>query len=162
MSKTLAIGFGVGVVVLGVALAFIVYGNRASYLQPTGHILQIRTAPLDDSSSILLVDFEATNPSGREMTARWVTLGIHKADGTAPDNMAIAGSDLPLLFRAHPELGKLEHPPAHEREHIEPGQTVDRIIAVRYDLPESELKQRKDLQLVVEDVTGPKLELTAK
>ena len=151
MSKTLAIGFGVGVVVLGVALAFIVYGNRASYLQPTGHILQIRTAPLDDSSSILLVDFEATNPSGREMTVRWVTLG-----------MAIAGSDLPLLFRAHPELGKLEHPPAHEREHIEPGQTVDRIIAVRYDLPESELKQRKDLQLVVEDVTGPKLELTAK
>ena len=162
MSKTLAVGFGVGVVVLAIVLFFVVYGNRASYLQPTGRILHVRTAPLDESSSALLVDFEATNPSGRDMTVRWVTVSVHRADGAVPDNMAIAGPDLPALFRAHPELGKLDHPYAHEREHIGPGQTVDRIIAVRYDFPERELKQRKDLQLVVEDVTGPKLELTAK
>ena len=162
MSRTFAIGFGAGVVVLALALGFIVYGNRASYLQPTGRILQVRSAPLDENSSVLLVDFEATNPSGREMTVRWITVNLHRADGATPDNMPIAGSDLPLLFRAHPELGKLEHPPAREREHIAPGQTVDQVIAVRYDFPESDLKQRKDLQLVVEDITGPKLELTAK
>ena len=162
MSKTFAIGFGIGVVVLAIVLFFVVYGNRASYLQPTGRILQVRTAPLDDSTSALVVDFEATNPSGRDMTVRWVNLTIHRADGASPDSMAIAGPDLPALFRAHPELGKLEHPYAREREPIKAGETVDQIIAVRYDLPERELKQRKDLQLVVEDVTGPKLELTAK
>lgn len=162
MSRNLAIGFGIGLVVIALVAFFVVYGNRASYLQPTGRILEVRTAPLDENTSALLVDFELTNPSGREMTPRFITLTVHKPDGSAPDNMAIAGPDLPMLFRAHPDLGKLEHTAARDREHIAPGQTVDRIIAVRYDFPESDLKRRKDLQLVVEDVTGPRLELTAK
>lgn len=162
MSKTFAIGFIAGIIVLGIAVAYIFYAHKDNYLEPTGRILQVRTAPLDDTSSVLLVDYEATNPSAREMVVRFITVGIHRADGAEPDNMAIAGSDLPALFRAHPELGKLVNTPARERERIAPGQTVDRITAVRYDFPESELKQRKDLQLVVEDITGPKLELTAK
>jgi len=162
MSRTLAIGFGIGLVVVAVIAFFVVYGNRASYLEPTGRIIQVRTAALDDASSVLLVDFEVTNPSGRDMTVRWITVAIHTPEGTSPDNMPVAGSDLPMLFRAHPELGALVHPPARERELIAPGKTVDQIIAVRYDLAERDLKKRKDLQLVVEDVTGPKLELRAK
>jgi hypothetical protein len=162
MSRTFAMSLGIGAVFIAVVAAFVVYGNRSSFLVPTGRILQVRTAPMTDDSSILLIDFEATNPSGREMRIRYITVAIHTPDGASPDNMAIAGTDLPMLFRAHPELGRLDHPYAHEREVIGPGQTVDQIIAVRYDLSESDLKKRKDLQLVVEDVTGPKLELTAK
>ncbi len=162
MSKSFAIGFGGAVILLGLGVAYLFYSLRGNYLEPTGRILQVRTTALDETSSALILDFEATNPSGRDMIVRTISVSIHRADGTAPDNMAIASSDLPAIFRAHHELGTLDHTPARERDLIKPGQTVTRSVAVRYDFPESDLKQRKDVELVVEDVTGPKLDLTAK
>jgi hypothetical protein len=162
MNKPFAIGFGAAVAVLVVVMAYFFYAQRGQQLAPTGRISQVRTTALDDTSSALVVDFEVTNPSDREMIVRFLRVGIHKADGSSPDDMAIAASDLPAMFRYHTELGSLDHQAMRERDHIPPHQTVTAVAAVRFDEPESALKSRKDVFVSIEDVTGPTLELTAR
>lgn len=162
MSKPFAIGFACAVVVLVGAVAWILSSHSGNYLAPTGKILQVRTVALDPASSALVIDFEVTNPSGREMIVRFINVKVTEPDGSTPDNSMIAATDLPAMFRYHTELGPLKMTPMRERDHISPGQIVQRVTAVRYDLTEAQLKQRKGVELEIVDVTGPKLELAAK
>jgi hypothetical protein len=162
MSKPFAIGFGIAVVIIGLAVAYLFYAQRGQHLVPTGRILQVRTAALDSNSSALVLDFEVTNPSDRDMVVRTISVTVHNADGSAPDNSMIAATDLPAMFRYHTELGSIDHTPMRERDRIPPHQTVAGSTAVRFDEPEDTLKSRKSVQLAIEDVTGPILELTAK
>src|SRR5579885_3324894 len=120
MSKAFAIGFGCAIVVLGLSLGWIFYSHRGNYLQPTGRIVSVKTAALDENSSALVIDFEATNPSGRPMVVRFITVNLHRQDGSTPDPSAIAASDLPLLFRYHPELGAANLLGMRERDVIKP------------------------------------------
>ena len=149
-------------VVLALGVAYFFHAQRGQYLVPAGRILQVRSTALDESSSALVVDFEVTNPSDRDMVVRFIRVTVHQADGSSPDNMAIAASDLPAMFRYHTELGALDHTAMRERDRILPHQTVTAVTAVRFDEPESALKSRKDVQLSIEDVTGPTLLLAAK
>ncbi len=162
MSKPFAIGFACAVVLLAGAVAWILHSHSGNYLEPTGRILQVRTVALDASSAGLIVDFEIKNPSRREMIVRFINVKLTEPDGSVPDNSMIAASDLPAMFRYHKELGPLNLTALRERDHISPGQAVQRLTAVRYELPEEQLKNRKNVQLTIEDITGPKLELSTK
>jgi hypothetical protein len=162
MSKLFAIGFACAVVVLVAVVAWILHSHSGNYLEPTGKMLQVRTVALDPASSALVIDFEVTNPSGRDMVVRFINVKVTEPDGSIPDNSMIAATDLPAMFRYHTELGALNLTPMRERDHISPGRTVQRVTAVRYDLTEEQLKQRKAVELDIVDVTGPKLELAAK
>jgi hypothetical protein len=163
MSKPFVIAFGVAIaVILGVAW-FVSYSQRGNRIEPSGRILHVRTVPLDTASSAAIVDFEITNPSDVGMVVRFLNVTIHKQDGSEPEGSAIAASDMPSLFRYHrDELGALGNPPMRERDRIAPHRTVRASTGVRFEMPEADLKQRRDLELSIEDVTGPKLELKAR
>ncbi len=163
MSKPFVIAFGVAIaLILGVAW-FISYTQRGNRIEPAGRILHVRTVPLDDKNSAAIVDFEVTNPSDVEMVVRFLNVAIHEKDGADAEGTAIAASDMATLFRYHrEELGAMGNAPMRERDRIGPHQTVRALTGVTFAIPETELKERRDLEVSIEDVTGPKLELKAK
>ncbi len=163
MSKPFGLAFAGAVLVIIAIIAFISHTQRGNRLEPAGRILHVRSVAIDASSSAVIVDFELQNPSDREMVVRFITVELHKSDGTAPEATAIAASDLPVLFRYHQdELGALANAPMRERDRVAPHQTVRASTAVRVEAPEADVKSRRDIELVIEDVTGPKLQLTSK
>ena len=162
MSKSFWVAFAIGIALVAGVIGYTLFAVRGQHLDPSGAFLQIRTAALDEAHSALIVDFEVNNASDRVMTIRFLNLAIHTKDGNAPDASPIAASDLPTLFRYHKELGGIEHAPMKERDVIDPHRTARGTVAARFDIPESDLKARKDLTLSIEDVTGAKLEITAK
>ena len=161
MSKGFLTGFGAMLAVLSLIVYLIHLNQRGNYLEPQGQITGIRQAPIDDANSVLILDFSMTNPSDRDMVVRTVSVTAELANG-AQDGDAIASSDVPRLYRAHPELGAVRNEPVKARERVAPHQTASRSAVVRFSVPASDLASRRSVKLVIEDVTGPKLELTAK
>ena len=163
MSKPFVVAFGAAIaVILGIAW-YVSYTQRGNRIEPSGRILHVRTVALDATTSAAIVDFEVANPSDVEMVVRFLNVTVHKKDGSEPEGVTIAASDMPVLFRYHrDELGALGNAPMRERDRIAPHHSVRASAGVRFDFPESELKDRKDIQVAIEDVTGPKLELRAR
>ncbi len=163
MSKPFVIAFGGAILAILAIAGYISFSQRGNRIVPTGRILHVRSVPVDPLSAALIVDFEIANTADVEMIIRFITLALHKHDGSLAEGSLIAASDLPVLFRYHrDELGAMGNPPMRERTRIASHQTLRGSTAVRYDLPDSDLKARRDVQLTLEDVTGAKLELTAK
>ncbi len=163
MSKAFLIAFAGAIVLIAAGVGYYSYTQRGNLLEPTGRVLHVRSVPLDPTTAVLVVDFAITNPSDREMVIRSITVLLHQKDGTAPEGIPIAATDLPTLFRYHQaELGALANAPLRDRDRIAPHQTLLTSTGVRFDLPESAVQSRQDLEVVIEDVTGPKLDLTTK
>jgi hypothetical protein len=64
------------------------------------------------------------------------------------------------LFQYYPLLGQKYNDTLKMRDRIAPRQTLDRMIAARFEIPQDQLDKRKRLAVRVEDVDGPFGELT--
>ena len=49
-------------------------GTKSAHLELTGKILKVRSIPLEGGSSLVVVDFRVTNPSGIPFETREVSL----------------------------------------------------------------------------------------
>ena len=57
MSKNFLTAFLVGIAAIAILVTAILYLNRGARIGLTGQILKVRTAPLDENSSIAVLDF---------------------------------------------------------------------------------------------------------
>jgi len=162
MSKPFLAAFSLALLAVAGVVYWVFASTRGNHLEPSGKILNVRTAALDESHSAVLLDFTVVNPSDVEMIVRSIDISLEQANGSKPQSFAIAVTDMPQLLRYHKELGSLDNEAMRERDRIEPHQTVTRSTAARFDIPEGDLKARRNVQLTIEDVTGPKLLLIAK
>lgn len=163
MSKSFLIAFLATMVLIAGGVAYYSYTQRGNRLEPTGRILHVRSVSLDPITTVAVIDFSITNSSDREMVVRSVDVALHPQSGASPESFPIAATDLPSLFRYHrDELGAMGNAPIRDRERIAPHQTLMTSTGVRFDLPIDKVQARRDIQLTIEDVTGPKLELVAK
>jgi len=77
--------FGVGLVVIAIAVAWILYMQRGAHIEPAGKILKVRTLALDDNSSVAVVDFRVINSSDYTVIVREVTVTEEGANGQTAD-----------------------------------------------------------------------------
>ena len=63
MKSNFPAAFGIGLVVIAVAVGGVLYMQRGSKVDLPGKILKVRTAPLDENSSVVVIDFRTANPS---------------------------------------------------------------------------------------------------
>jgi len=149
----------VGLVVIAIAVVWIFYMQRGAHIEPAGKILKVRTLALDEGSSIAVIDFRVVNSSDYTVIVREVNVTLEQPNGTAPDGTVVSEVDARRLFQYYPVLGQKYNDSLIIRDRIKPHQTLDRMIAARFEIPVAQLDARKRLKLRIVDVDGPSGEL---
>ena len=158
LSTRLAILFGVGIVVMGTVLFFVLYSNKGSHLELKGRILKVRTGALSADDSIAVLDFRVENPSDVPFVVRQVEVTLDKKDGQTEDGATVARSDLKQLFSYNRFLGDPYNDVLTIKDTVPPHATVDRMVAARFSVKNADLESAKAVRLNIESVDGPHFE----
>ena len=162
MKNPFVIGFGLGLLALAIAIAAVFYVQRGAHVEVTGHFLKVRTAPLDEHSSVVVIDFRVTNPADYPFAVRDVTIVMEDATGKQSDGMIVSASDAERLFAGAPLLGQKYNPVLTIRDRIPPHATEDRMVAARFEMPDADLDKRKTLLIRIDEVDGAASEIVGK
>lgn len=162
MNKPFTIGFGVAAVLI----AFVIWRGfvetKGNHLEPTGKIGKIRAEKVDDNEIIAIIDFNLRNDADIEMVVRGMEADLTMADGSTVKGSMIAAPDLDNFFRFYPNIGEKFNPPLKIRDVLAGHQSTDRMVGIRFDVPEEVWVKRKGISLRLEDKTGPITELKGK
>jgi len=162
MSKNFLMAFGIGVVCIAIAAWWVVHMQRGAYIDLPGKVLKIRTAPLDEGSAIAVVDFRVSNPADYPFVVRTVTVAMEDSSGAEFEGTAVSEVDARQLFQAIPLLGQKFNDTMMMRDSVPPHSSWDRMVAARFEVPESKLEARKRLIVRIEEVDGKVFELSEK
>ncbi len=154
MSKNILIASLAGLVVVAIAVMLVLHGQKGAHINLTGKILKVRTAPIEDNSSLAVVDFRVTDPADYSFMTDKVTLVLVDASGKRTEGDTISELDAKRIFESMPLLGEKYNPSLLKAERIGAHQTVDRMTSARFEVPESALQSRKNIILRIEEVDG--------
>jgi hypothetical protein len=146
---------GIGLVVVAIAIVWMLAATRGSHVELVGSILKVRTLPLDENSAAAIIDFRVRNPSDYMFIVRKVEVTMEDPSGKVEDGMVISEGDAKSLFAYYPVLGQKYNESLLIRAHIKPGESVDRMLAVRFEVPEKLVQQRKSLRVRIVEVDSP-------
>jgi len=105
-------------------------------------------------TSIAVVDFRVTNPSDVIFEVRTVTVQMIGADGKTYDGQISSDSDADAVMKALPVLGEKYNKTLRVKDRIGAHGSEDRMAAVRFVAPLTELDARKNLTVRIEEVDG--------
>lgn len=162
MSKQFLIFAGVGLVVIAAALFLVFSTTKGSHLELKGEILKIRTGALDDQTSIAVVDMRLENPTDVPFVVRQVDATLDKQEGGTAQGSMVSKMDLKQLFEYNRFLGSQYNDGLAIKDKIPPHGTIDRMVAVRFDIPTAQLESGKMIHLSVQDLDGALFETSKK
>jgi len=160
MSKRFFILFGVGIVIIGIAVFSVLYTHKGNHLVLDGKVLKIRTGALSDQDSIALLDVRLANTSDVPFEVRQVLVILNKQDGNTADASLIAKMDMAQLFKCNRFLGDQYNDSLSIKDVIPAHGSVDRMIAARFDVPVKDLDGSKSILLSIQDMGGTLFEIT--
>jgi len=150
----------VGLALVGAAVAWVYYAQRGAHLVLQGSVSKVRTVATDENGSVAIVDFRFVNVADYRWVIRKVDVSVTDARGRTVPGSTVSEVDAARLFEYFPLLGQKYNDSLIARARLEPHQTIDRMIAARFDIPEAELQTRKNLRIRIEDVDGAVSEIT--
>ena len=162
MNKPLLVALGIAVIVVAAVVGGVFYVQRGAHIELQGKILKVRTAPLDENSSVAVLDFRFTNIADYPFAVRDVAVSLVDNAGNRVQGTTIAEPDAQHLFQAIPLLGQKYNTSLIVRDRIPGHASEDRMIAARFDVPEDRLEKRMQLTIRIEDVDGPVSEIQEK
>ena len=162
MSKNFAIAFGIGLVCIAIAVGAIFYMQRGAHVDAHGKFLKVRTAPLDDNNSFVVIDFRIENPSDYGFKVRTVTVVLEDPSGNPTEGQTASDSAAKQALEGIPVLGPKFNDSLIMNDTIPPKTTWDRMIASRFEMPESKLQSRKRFVVKIEEVDGKISEIAEK
>jgi hypothetical protein len=154
MSKNILIASLAGIAIVAIAVAMIFHAQSGAHVELTGKILKVRTAPIDEQSSVAAVDFRVTDPANYPFMAKSVTLIVVDSKGNQIEGSTVSEPDAKRIFDAIPLLGPKYNASMIIGERVAPHQTVDRMTSARFEVPDATLESRKNLILRIEEVDG--------
>jgi len=143
---------GIGLVIVAVALGVLLWVTRGAHVHLDGQILKVRLQPMSDGSTVVVLDFRATNTSDFPFVVRDVKVYLENQDGLRIEGMAVAEVDVQRLFQYFPLLGQRYNDTLRMRDQIAPHETVDRMVAARFEMPEAQLEKRRRFVIWVQDL----------
>ena len=158
MKNNFAAAFGVGLGIIALAVGGIFFMQRGDRIELPGKILKVRTAPLDEDSSVAVIDFRITNPSNILLEVREVTVEMDDNQGKSYLGQTVSETDTQRLFEGVPVLGPKFNRSLLTRDRIGSHGSADRMIAARFQAPMSMLDARKRFIVRVEEVDGKSFE----
>ena len=134
-NRTLLICAGIGLLVIGAMVGGGLFASRGAHLELQGSVRKTRVAALSPTRTVVVLDFRASNPADYPFVVKTVEVEVTLADGRKEIGQFVPGE----------KIGKKE--------------TVERMAAASFNLPEAELEARKGVLLRLRDVDGPVSEL---
>ena len=162
MQKTFLAAFGIGLAIIALAVGGIFVMQRGDRIELPGKILKVRTAELDQDSSIAVIDFRITNPSNVQFEVRTVTVELDDSQGKSYQGQSVSEMDAKRLFEGLPVLGQKYNPTLLMRERLGSHGSADRMIAARFQAPVSLLDGRKRFIVRIEEVDGKSFEYSER
>jgi hypothetical protein len=162
MSKNLLIGFGIGILCVAIVAWWVIHMQRGAYIDLPGKVLKVRTAPLDEASAVAAIDFRVSNPADYPFVVRKVTVAMEDSAGNESEGQTVSEVDARQLFQVIPLLGQKFNDTLLMRDSIPPHTSWDRMVAARFEVPESKLEARKRLVVRIEEVDGKVFDLSEK
>ena len=162
MKNPLVVSFSVAVAIVLAVIAGVFYVQRGSHLVLQGNILRVRTASLDENSSVLVADFRCRNAADFEFSVRNVTVVLEDTAGMRTEGATISEIDAQHLFQGIPLLGQKYNASLIVRDRVPAHATEDRMIAARFEMPEAALEKRKQLFIRIEQADGTISEIKEK
>lgn len=154
--------FAIGIGLIAVVVAGILFMQRGARVGLTGGVLKVRVAPLDENSTIAVIDFRFANPGNVPFWVRTVSVLMEDKDGTQYEGQVSSEMDAKRLFELKPLLGEKYSDTLVLRDKI-PGHTSqDRMVAARFDAPEARIEARKRFLVRIEEVDGAISEISEK
>lgn len=145
---------GFALLILVVLVSVILFWNRGSHVVLEGSVQKVRIQPLEERSTVVILDFRFVNPSNYPFVVRTAEVFLVDADGNRHAGMTIADVDSERIFQYYPLLGPKYNRSLILRDRVESKQSLDRMISARFDVPDSTVQLRKHLVIRVEDVDG--------
>ncbi len=155
MSKQFLIFLAIGLVVVGVVVLFTLAGTKGAHLTLEGKILKVRSLPTDEKSSIVVVDFRVNNAAKTPFMAGDAVIKVTTAEGKEVEGETVARSDMNRVFDYYKLLGPKYNEVLISRDRINGGQSIDRMLAARFDVSAPDIENRKTITLTLNDVDGP-------
>ncbi len=162
MSKNVLLYCGVGLAGIAVLVGIILYVQRGAHLDLPGQVLKVRTAQLEDGSSVAIADFRVSNTSDYPAVVRTVTVYFEDRTGNRVAGTTVADIDARRMMEGIPLLGQKYNRSLVVKDKIPGHATWDRMIGARFEVPEDQLRQRKNLIVSIEEIDGKVFELTEK
>src|SRR5205807_178616 len=128
-----------------IAIGGIFYMQRGDRIELPGKIIKVRTAPLDEESSIAIVDYRINNPSDILFEVREVAVDLEDAAGKKYKGNVSSESDTTRLFEALPALGPKFLTSLTMRQRIGAHHSEDHMVAARFQTPVGTLDARRKL-----------------
>jgi len=158
MRRELVIGLGVALGVLVLALVGVLNVNKGSRMLLEGSIQKVRTLALEQAT-VLVIDFRLKNPADFRYVLRTVVVHIG-VDGQIAEAEPVAEVDARRLFAYYnASLGQKYNDTLKMKDVIAPGETVDRMVMVRFEVPEAKVLSRGGLKLRFEEIDGQVTEI---
>lgn len=158
-NRTLLLCAGIGLLVIGAMVGGGLFVSRGAHLQLEGSVRKTRVAALSPTRSVIVLDFRATNPADYPFVVKTIEVEVTLADGRKEIGQFVPEVDAKSLFPALPALGDKLAVSIATGEKIPKKQTVERMAAASFALPDSDLEARKDVVLRLKDVDGPVAEI---
>ncbi|HOQ47199.1 MAG TPA: hypothetical protein PLA43_19155 [Bryobacteraceae bacterium] len=150
---------GIGIALVAIAIAAVLYVQRGAHVVLKGSVQKVRTLALDENSSAAVIDFRATNPSDYPFIVREVSVVLVEPDGTTHEGLVVSEVDAMRLFEYYPVLGQKFNDSLIARTKINPRETIDRMLAVRFEVPEQRLQGRQNLRIRISELDAPPSEI---
>jgi len=158
MNREFAVPFGVGLVLVALGIGAVFYIQRGAVIDLPGRILKVRTAALDDNSTIAVLDFRITNPSDVLLEVRQVQVEMEGKDGKSYLGDVASEGDTKRMFDAMPILGPKFLENLSMRQRIKPHVSEDHMVAARFAAPLDVVEGRKRFILHIEEIDGKSFE----
>ena len=146
----LAAGLCAALLIVGAFLFF----TRGGHMRIEGRILKVRTHPADESSTVAIVDFRFANPAAYTWMVKKVDVVCDMKDGSTIESTTVSDMDATRLLDYFKELGGKYNDTLRVRDKIPAGQSWDRMVAARFEVPESKIEQRSRFRLRVQESDG--------
>ena len=150
---------GIGIALVAIAIAAVLYVQRGAHVVLKGSVQKVRTLALDENSSAAVIDFRATNPSDYPFIVREVSVVLVEPDGTTHEGLVVSEVDAMRLFEYYPVLGQKFNDSLIARTKVNPRETIDRMLAVRFEVPEQRLQGRQNLRIRISELDAPPSEI---
>lgn len=142
------------VAIVAAVVAVIWTSGKKYHLVLTGDILKVRTHGIDNENAIAIVDFRLHNPTAVRCVVKDVKATLDTANGQTLDGDSVSEIDARRLFEYYPAIGQKYNPTLMIRAKIDPGQTIDRMLAVSFKTSAQGIEQRKGLHIQILDADG--------
>jgi hypothetical protein len=161
VTKTFWGFLAVGLLAVAIAVSVTWESTKGAHLDLEGRILHVRLLQANPKATIVVVDFRETNPSDVRFTLRDVEMKLQGVTGD-PAGQMVSKSDMDTVFQYMKLLGPKFNDVLGIGDKIGAHQTVDRMVAARFELSESEVEARSAIHLLFTDINRAEMELVEK